>query len=584
MLLNNILAAPTFQTWLTGQPLDIPSLLFAPDGKPRHSVFYLAHLSDQERMFFVTLLFAAVETWMRTQPGSDALRAILYFDEIYGYLPPTANPPSKQPMLRMLKQARAFGLGLVLVTQNPVDVDYKALSNMGTWAIGKLQTDRDKMRLLDGLQGASPTVDRQTYDRLISSLRKRVFLLHNVHEKEPVVFHTRWAMNYLPGPLTRAQIPALNRLVGAEVETPAEEPAQAAASEARVAAKPAARQTAAAASPRASVGTTTRPPVPRGVAEYFLPQNLTLSEALQAHGRSLPADAKVVGTRYRPVLLAQANVRLTQRKYRLNSEITRTALVDEVERSGVVRWEDFLLDRPVDDRRFDRAPLPDATFVPLEAPLNDARTLKALQRDFADFVYRETEVMVRANEKLKVYAGPDVSQAEFRKMCTEAAREKMEAELEKTAAKFDRKIARLKDRLAREERELAEDEEEYQQRKMEELGTHAENVLSLFMGRRRRLSTSLSKHRMTEKAKADIEESKAAIEDYKRQIADLEREKQEALEDIRRKWADVVEEIDEIPVRPYKKDVVVDLFGIAWLPHYVIASDTGEQEIPAFAP
>ncbi len=580
MLLNNILAAPTFQTWLTGQPLDIPSLLFAPDGKPRHSVFYLAHLSDQERMFFVTLLFAAVETWMRTQPGSDALRAILYFDEIYGYLPPTANPPSKQPMLRMLKQARAFGLGLVLVTQNPVDVDYKALSNMGTWAIGKLQTDRDKQRLLDGLQGASPSVDRQTYDHLISSLRKRVFLLHNVHEKEPVVFHTRWAMNYLPGPLTRAQIPALNRLVGAKA--PAAEEAPTAPSPTPTAPEKPAAGEAAAASP--TLGTTTPPPVPRGVAEYFLPQNLTLSEAAQAAGRTLPADAKMVGTRYRPALLAQARVRLTQRKYRLNSEIARTALVEEIERSGVVRWEDFLLERPVDDRRFDRAPLPGAVFLPLETPFNDAKTLKTLRRDFADFVYRETEVTVRANPTLKVYAGPEVSQAEFRKMCSEAARKKMEAELDKVAAQFDRKIERLKDRLAREERELAEDEEEYQQRKMEELGTHAENVLSLFLGRRRRLSTSLTKHRLTEKAKADIEESKAAIADYKQQIADLEQQKEEALEEIRRKWAEVVEEVEEIPVRPYKKDIVVELFGIAWVPYYLMEGRSGVEEIAAFAP
>ena len=181
MLLNNILAAPAFQVWIEGQPLDIPSLLYTPDGRPRHSVFYIAHLSDAERMFFVTLLFTAVETWMRTQMGTSTLRSIVYFDEIYGYLPPTANPPSKQPMLRMLKQARAFGVGLVLVTQNPVDVDYKGLSNAGSWFIGKLQTDQDKQRLLDGLEGASPGLDRSSYDKLISTLGKRVFLLHNVH-------------------------------------------------------------------------------------------------------------------------------------------------------------------------------------------------------------------------------------------------------------------------------------------------------------------------------------------------------------------------------------------------------------------
>ncbi|MCK4726326.1 MAG: ATP-binding protein, partial [Anaerolineales bacterium] len=183
MMLNNILAAPAFKTWIEGQPLDIPELLYTPDGRPRHSVFYIAHLSDAERMFFVTLLYSAVETWMRTQPGSSALKAILYFDEIFGYLPPVANPPSKEPMLRMLKQARAFGVAQVLVTQNPVDIDYKALSNAGSWFIGKLQTDQDKQRLLDGLESAmAGSMDRGEYDRLISSLGKRVFLLHNVHE------------------------------------------------------------------------------------------------------------------------------------------------------------------------------------------------------------------------------------------------------------------------------------------------------------------------------------------------------------------------------------------------------------------
>ncbi len=215
MLLNNFLAAPAFQTWMEGQPLDIGKFLYSPDGKPRHSVFYLAHLNDEERMFFITLLYSSIESWMRTQKGSSGLRVLTYFDEIAGYLPPVANPPSKNIILRMLKQARAFGVGLILSTQNPVDLDYKALSNAGTWVIGKLQTDQDKERLLDGLEGAAPGLDRKAFDKMISLLDKRVFLLHNVHEDAPQVFGTRWAMNYLPGPLTRSQIPALNALVGA---------------------------------------------------------------------------------------------------------------------------------------------------------------------------------------------------------------------------------------------------------------------------------------------------------------------------------------------------------------------------------
>ena len=154
MLLNNFLASPSFQTWIEGVPLDVPSFLYSSDGKPRHSIFYLAHLPENERMFFVTLLFASIEAWMRMQRGTGSLRALIYFDEIVGYLPPVANPPSRPIMLRMLKQARAFGVGLLLATQNPVDLDYKALSNAGTWFIGRLQTERDKARLLDGLESA----------------------------------------------------------------------------------------------------------------------------------------------------------------------------------------------------------------------------------------------------------------------------------------------------------------------------------------------------------------------------------------------------------------------------------------------
>src|SRR6185436_17716245 len=215
MVLNNILASPAFETWREGQSLDIASMLYTKDGHPRHSIFYLAHLSDTERMFFVTLLLSAVETWMRMQKGATSLRALLYMDEIFGYLPPQRNPSSKPLMLRMLKQARAFGLGLLLATQNPVDVDYKALSNAGTWFIGKLQTEQDKQRLLDGLEGASSAISRSGFDKLISTLGKRVFIMQNVHSKTPVLFQTRWAMNFLAGPLTRTQIPALNRLAGA---------------------------------------------------------------------------------------------------------------------------------------------------------------------------------------------------------------------------------------------------------------------------------------------------------------------------------------------------------------------------------
>jgi len=215
MRLNALLASPSFRAWTEGAPLEIGSLLWSQSGKPRHSLFYLAHLSEAERMFFVTLLLSAVEAWMRAQPGSPSLRALIYIDEALGFLPPVAEPPSKTTLIRLLKQARAYGLGVLLTTQNPVDLDYKALGNAGTWFVGKLQTEQDKARLLDGLEGADASLKRGEVDRLISALDKRVFLLHNVHAARQQVFYTRWAMAYLKGPITRTQVPALNALVGA---------------------------------------------------------------------------------------------------------------------------------------------------------------------------------------------------------------------------------------------------------------------------------------------------------------------------------------------------------------------------------
>ncbi len=581
MLLNNILAAPSFQSWIEGQPLDISGLLYAPDGRPRHSVFYIAHLNDAERMFFITLLYAAIETWMRAQSGTTGLRALVYFDEIFGYMPPVANPPAKPPMLRMLKQGRAFGVGQVLVTQNPADLDYKALSNAGTWFIGKLQTENDKNRLLDGLQGAMPGLDRRYYDKLLSTLDKRVFLLHNVHQEKPVQFKTRWAMNYLAGPLTRAQIPALNQLAGAAglpiSETTSKVSKRASAAVASAPAPDAHQQT----SVGAPSGSATRPAVPAGVDEYFLPNNLTLSQAAKAAGQTLPQDAQAQGLIYRPVLLAQASVRFLQRKYNLDYEETRTALVLEPDRRGTARWEDWLT-APLDERSLDRDPAPGATFAALEAPLNNGKLLRALKGDFTDWVYRSTEVNVRANDALKVYAGPQVSQAEFRRLCSEAARQKRDTELAKVEERFARKLKTLENRLRREQRELEQDEVELAQRKLEEYGTHAENLLGLLSRRRRRLSTSLTKRRLTQQAKEDVEESIAAIADYERQIQELETEKAAALQAVQEKWADLSDDMTEIPVRPYKKDILLDLFGVAWMPYHVVEAGGRVLELPGY--
>ena len=570
ILLNNILASPAFQSWIEGQPLDIESLLYGTDGRPRHSVFYIAHLTDAERMFFVTLLYSTVETWMRTQKGSTTLRALIYFDEIFGYLPPVKNPPSKTPMLRMLKQARAFGVGQVLVTQNPVDVDYKALSNAGTWFIGKLQTEQDKNRLLDGLEGAAPGLNRKTYDKMISALDKRVFLMHNVHEDQPVLFHTRWAMNYLTGPLTRVQLPELNALVGAEEDTQK---------------RPGSMSQAIKVSTKDGAGgqtSSTRPNVPAGVDEFYLPNNLSLQQAVDAAGISAPQDVQYQVI-YKPVLLVQAAIRFLKRNYNLDYDLISTALVREPDRQGRIRWDDWVSE-PLDLDALEQQARPESRFQELISPLSDGTKLREFEADYKDWIYHEVTVSVRANEELEVYAGPQVTQGEFRRLCAGAAEKKLEEETGKINESFEKKVDTIQDRLLREERELEEDKVEHSQRKLEEAGTHAENLLSLLAGRKRTMSTSLTKRRMTSKAKADVEESLEMIDHYKEELEDLVEDRKEALEEVEEKWQDILEGVTEIPVTPYKKDILMELYGIGWFPYYSYQDGSKQVVLAAFSP
>ena len=599
MVLNNILAAPAFETWREGQPLDIKNMLFTEDGRPRHNIFYLAHLSDAERMFFITLLLSAVESWMRTQSGASSLRALLYMDEIYGYLPPQRNPPSKGPLLRMLKQARAFGLGLLLATQNPVDVDYKALSNAGTWFIGKLQTEQDKNRLLDGLESASGGIPRNIFDKLISSLGKRVFVLHNIHAKNPQLFQTRWSMNFLAGPLTRTQIPALNTLAGATITkattevmdtgaTQPSKPVSVTRSSASIAdLEPATVKTTApiprAATPKPPIdGSITKPPIPAWIKEYFLPQNYSLPEAFSAARQTMPAEIMMEGVVYRPALLASVRVRILDRKLGVDSEIARTALVASLDKRGSIRWEDYLYAGPsLDD--VDTASVPSARFGTIDSPLNDTKLMTSLQKDFADWVYRTSSVKARANQALKVFAGPDVSQAEFMKACSDAARDARDAEIEKKTATIDRQIKTKQEQLAREERELEMDRNELAGRKREE----GSNLLEigagvLGMGRKKGITSQFSKNRLTNKAKAEVEESLDAIDTIKRQIADLEKRREEVITELNDKWGQVVGNTSEVTIAPKKTDVFVSLFGVAWMPYYIVKTNTGMMELPAF--
>lgn len=593
MSLNNILAAPAFQSWREGQALDIQSLLFTPDGRPRHSVFYLAHLADSERMFFVTLLLSAVETWMRTQKGTTTLRALLYMDEIFGYLPPTANPPSKQPLLRMLKQARAFGLGILLATQNPVDLDYKALSNTGTWFIGKLQTERDKNRLLDGLESLAGGFSRAEMDKLISSIGKRVFVMNNVHEKAPTLFQTRWVMNFLAGPITREQLPKLNQLAGA-MAAPQSAPKPAPVAQAESTPPPSVENLQAVPVPSAEMASTpnrsssavestsTKPPIPSGIREYFLPQNYSLPEAFSAAGRPQAFGATIQGIVYRPALLASAQVRILDRKHGVDTDMTRSVLVDSLDRRGIVRWDDYPYAGPSLDR-IETMPAASARFAGMEAPLNDLKLMKALEKDFNDWIFRNSSVKARANTALKVFAGPDVSPAEFMKACSDAARDGRDAEIAKKTAVIDRKLKSLEDKLIREERELRQDQEELRNRNIETGLSGAETLAGMLgIGRKKSLSTSVSKFRMAQNAKEEVRESEEAIERFKKEISQLIREREDMVREISDRWGHVVNNVDEVVINPKKTDIYVNLFGVAWKPFYVVEAGGETFELSAF--
>jgi hypothetical protein len=571
MLLNNFLASPSFEIWREGQPLNVERLLYSPSGKARHSIFYLAHLSESERMFFVTLLFASIESWMRNQRGTGNLRALIYMDEIYGYLPPLGNPPSKTIMLRMLKQARAFGIGLLLATQNPVDVDYKGLSNAGTWMIGRLQTDQDKQRLLDGLDSAGGGVNRQEMDRLISTLGKRVFVLHSVHAKKPTLFQTRWVLNFLAGPLTRAQLPALMPLTSIL-------PAQTSAS-----AQPApavAAERAGTPTPSAPTYTTVRPPLPAGVEEYFLPNDLPLSEAIRQAGIPASAQVEQKGFVYQPALFAQATINYLARKYNLEINREVAALVQEP-RGRSIEWDDCQW------RAFKRAeitahPLPSAQYAPLPGWLSDARQLNAYQQDFVEWVYRNATLRLRANEKLKVYAPPEVSTAEFREQCAQAARSAMQDELKKIESTYQKRIEDLNRKIERAKSDVDDKENTYKQRQMEELATHGQSLMNLFGKRRATLSSSMTKRRLTSEAKDRLEKARLALEQLQKQLKDLEAEQNRELKQVQDRWADVVNDEVEIPLTPYKKDIFVQQYGIIWIPYYTLVVDQQAREIPAF--
>ena len=594
MALNNIVASPSFGAWLAGDPLDIGSLLHTAAGKPRHSIFYIAHLNDAERMFFVTILLEQIISWMRSQPGTTSLRAIVYMDEVFGFFPPVSEPPSKRPMLTLLKQGRAFGVGVVLTTQNPVDVDYKGLTNAGTWFIGKLQAERDKTRLLEGLQSAmaeaGTTTDPSQLEKIISSLDSRVFLLHDVNLARPVVFSTRWAMSYLRGPLTRQQIKQLMAgrkaapFAGTQVTNGGGVNAGgvAAASQTVPSARTGAPAPVAAAGPEAEAGLETQPPVlPPGVKQVYLPATRSAGQAardLSPRGSAFnPSVQRLV---YSPGLLAFANVHFVDRKTGLDVSQDVSLLLplnSDPASAGpaVVAWQDALA-VDADPRNLDDRPDAGALFRgDLPAGFSEARAYTRQQGELVDYLYRTQAYSLAYNPTLKLYAKAGESERDFSVRCQQAAREGRDAAVDKLRDKYAVQLQRIQDKLTDEQRDLSDAQRDYRGRQAEQVLSGVSTVAGwLGLGGRRRglsgINSVASKNRLAGTAKANIEDSQADIARLQAQLDDLKSELESDTAELTRQWDQAAQDVQPMRIVPRKTDVQVQLLALTWAPNWEI--------------
>jgi len=579
--LNNLIAAPGFENWQQGMGLDVETLMYADDGRPRASIFYLAHLDDAQRAFFITLLLEAVRDWLRVQSGTTDLRVVLYFDEVFGFFPPyPANPPTKTPLLALIKQGRSAGLGVVLSTQNPADLDYKGLTNAGTWAIGSLRAERDKQRVLEGLEGAvaeaGSDMDRRTLDRALGALKPRVFLLHDIREGAPVFFHTRWAMSYLRGPLTRKQVQAVMKGRKEREQDAGEKEPEVAERKLAVAE---AREV------DALAGLASEPPtLPPEVPQVFLPPTVTFEWALRAYEErsGKPVLAKGRQLAYTPHLLAMGDVRMLDRTRGVDHQETVVRLVQPGEGLAIVDWDEGRA--VVSDDDLSPKPVGEGVYAPVDSVLARSRDLKRMEKDFADYLYHNVSATIWHNSVLKVYGTVGESRRDFLVRCQGEARNQRDAELKKARDTMDKQIARVQEKLRREKRELTSDQEELDARKREELFSLGESAFNLLAGRRSSamVSRASRKRTLTTKAKADVEESLSTIEDLEAQLEALTEEWDAQAEDINARWADTLEEVEEREVSPRRTDVMVVYCGLAWVPTWQVTLEDGRSvDLPA---
>ncbi|HEX4954104.1 MAG TPA: ATP-binding protein [Thermoanaerobaculia bacterium] len=547
--LNNLLAAPAMQSWLSGEPLDIDRLLYSSNGKPRLAVLSIAHLGDAERMFFTALLLNEVVGWMRSRSGTSSLRAVLYMDEIFGFLPPVAEPPSKRPMLTLLKQARAFGLGVVLATQNPADIDYKALANAGTWFLGRLQTEQDKNRVLEGLKGAATaaggSLDVARMAEILSGLGKRVFLVHNVHENEPLLMQTRWALSYLRGPLTRQQIKILMDPLRAAI-TGGGTSASSAGPGARASARPAAAASA-------------KPLLPPDVPEL----------ALAARG----AGAEEID--YQPCLLGLATVHFADSKRRVSATREVALLLPLAEGVTGVDWRQAepLAESFDPERDLEREPLAGASFGDVPSAATEARSYKGWERDFGDAVFRDQTLELYAHSELGLFSQPGESERDFRIRLGDQAREQRDFEKEKLRQKYQARLQSLEEKMRRAQERIEREAQQASAQRTQTLISIGQTALSVLFGRKTLSRSTIGRAASAVKGVSrsmdqgrDVDRAEEGMAALQQQHADLAAELERELAELSARYDATTAPLETVEIRPRKSDVEVRQVTLAWAP------------------
>ncbi|HEX2152639.1 MAG TPA: hypothetical protein VHL52_01510 [Acidimicrobiia bacterium] len=539
MRLNGLLASPSFSAWLEGEPLDIERMLLGGDAT-NGAVIYLAHLSDRERQFVVTLLLTKLVTWMRGQPGTGQLRALVYMDEVFGFAPPVAEPPAKKQILTILKQARAYGIGMVLATQNPVDLDYKAMSNAGTWMIGRLQTENDKKRILEGLADAGGITDLSTVGTLVSNLDKRQFVLRQTGESQPRLFLTRWAMSYLAGPLDRSRVEALTDLPGESAPT--------------------AKPTSSAVEEQAPADPDAIPVAPI-VADGISVVTLELAAPWASVVGAVPN-----GKRWKAVAAATVHLRYDDRYAEVDHRENFEAVLDPIPMGAV---HDSMTSVDYDEGDFRRGAPSGGQFVLPEAPIGDAGFWRDLINSLEDHLVRERRVTVWKNPSLKIYSRINESDEEFRARCSEAAEAAADADLAKLKDRYATRIDRVRDQISRADRRVAELATDVDARRQQEMLSGVGDLLESLIGGRSRsgaLRRAASRRSQTQRTRAGLESASARLAEEQQELADLEVELEAEINSIVDDWEARAAEVESVDIPLEASDVEVAQLRLVWVP------------------